>query len=62
MTTPAPRAPRFLMVSEVAAQLHVSTKTVRRRIARGELRVHQIGRQHRIAEDDFTLFLAKARK
>jgi excisionase family DNA binding protein len=50
MTMSASRALHFLSVSEVAELLKVSPKTVRRWIERGDLHVHQIGRQHRIAE------------
>jgi excisionase family DNA binding protein len=49
-------------VADVAARLHVCTKTVRRLIEAGELHVHQIGRQHRIAEDDLLAFIAQRRK
>ncbi len=61
MTTSTPRGPRLLAVGDVAEQLNVSTKTVRRWIKRGELHVHHLGRLHRIAEDDLRLFLGKAR-
>ena len=44
-------------VADVAARL-----TVRRAIEDGELHVHQIGRQHRIAEDDLLAFIAQKRK
>jgi excisionase family DNA binding protein len=50
MTNSTPRAPHFFSVAEVAAILEVSAKTVRRWIARGDLRVHQLGRQLRVAE------------
>lgn len=49
-------------VADVAARLHVCSKTVRRLIEAGELHVHQIGRQHRIAEDDLLAFIARSRK
>ncbi len=49
-------------VADVAARLQVCTVTVRRAIAAGELHVHQIGRQHRIAEDDLLAFIAQRRK
>jgi excisionase family DNA binding protein len=52
MTNSTPRAPHFFSVAKVAAILEVSAKTVRRWIARGDLRVHQLGRQLRIAEED----------
>ncbi len=56
------KPPRLLTVPDVAALLKVSVRTVRRWIKGGALHVHQIGRQHRIAEEDLTLFLAKNRK
>jgi excisionase family DNA binding protein len=62
MTNSTPRAPHFFSVAKVAAILEVSAKTVRRWIARGDLRVHQLGRQLRIAEEDLMAFLARNRK
>lgn len=61
MTSMLSRLPRLVSIKEVATQLNVSTKTVRRLIASGELHVHRLGRQIRIAEDDLTVFLAKRR-
>jgi excisionase family DNA binding protein len=58
MTNSTPRAPHFFSVAKVAAILEVSAKTVRRWIARGDLRVHQL----RIAEEDLMAFLARNRK
>jgi excisionase family DNA binding protein len=60
--TTAARLPRLLAVSEVAELLQVCSKTVRRWIARRELRTHRLGRQLRIAEEDLTAFLAQRRK
>jgi excisionase family DNA binding protein len=57
-----PSTPAMLTVADVAGRLQLCTKTVRRAIEVGELHVHQIGRQHRIAEDDLLLFIAKRRK
>jgi len=62
MTKSAARTPRLLLVSEVAEVLKVSIKTIRRWIERGDLHVHQIGRQHRVAEEDLLIFLGKTRK
>lgn len=59
---PASPVPRLLKVTNVAERLAISSKTVRRAIAARELRVHQIGRQHRIAEDDLIAFIARRRK
>ena len=66
MTTPRPaagaRLPRMLTVADMAERLHVSTKTVRRWIERGELHVHRIGRQLRISEEDAATFIGKGRR
>ena len=43
---------RLLTASEVAAWAHVSERTVRRAIARGDLRAGRAGGQLRIAPDD----------
>jgi len=51
-----------LAVSEVAELLQVSSKTVRRWIARQELRTHRLGRQLRMAEEDLAAFLGQRRK
>ena len=56
------RPSRMLTVSDVAERLQVCTKTVRRWIDRSELRVHRIGRQLRISEDDVATFIAVTRK
>ena len=58
---PSP-VPPMLTVTEVAERLKLSTKTVRRNIAAGDLHVHHIGRQHRVAEEDLLAFIAMRRK
>lgn len=58
----APQLPRLLTISEVAVRLRICTKTVRRRIQRGELHVHRIGRQLRISEEELGAFLALNRR
>jgi excisionase family DNA binding protein len=60
--TTAARLPRLLAVSEVAALLQVSPKTVRRWIERRELRTHRLGRQLRVSEEDLAAFLGQRRK
>lgn len=50
------RAP-LLTIKEAAEVFHVSTKTVRRWIAAGDLRAHQLGRQWRIGSDEVERFL-----
>ena len=62
MAAKSVRPARFLSVTSIAEQLQVSTKTVRRWIARGELHVHRVGRQQRIAEEDFAASLAGCRR
>ena len=61
MTTPPVRLPRLFPIKNVAGQLDVSPKSVRRWVERGELHVHRLGRQLRISEDDLALFLNKHR-
>ena len=53
--------PKFLTVQEVADNLAVSAKTVRRLIDRGDLPRHKLGRQVRISERDFRDFVALRR-
>lgn len=55
------RHAQLLNVAEVAARLAVSTKTVRRSITQEDLRVHRLGRQIRISEEDLQAFLARHR-
>ena len=70
MSAKAPLSPRkqappdrlcFYSVDDVAEQLGVSTKTVRRWIAAGDLPVHRLGRQLRISEADLVAFIAQRR-
>lgn len=51
------RSSRHLTIIDVAERLQVSTRTVRRWIDQGELRIHRLGRQLRVTEDDLALFL-----
>jgi len=52
---------QFYTVDDIAGALGVSSKTVRRRIAEGQLRAHRIGRQLRISADDFRAYVALQR-
>jgi len=52
----------MLSPADVAALLQVSTKTVRRWIEAGELRVYTLGRQLRVSEDDLSAFVKSKRK
>ncbi|MFN0191999.1 MAG: helix-turn-helix domain-containing protein [Aestuariivirga sp.] len=51
-TTGTNQSKRFLSVAEVAGELGVSSKHVRRMIARGDLRIYRFGKVIRIARDD----------
>jgi excisionase family DNA binding protein len=53
---------RFFSPGQVAEQLGLSTKTIRRWIDRGELHVHRLGRQIRISEEDLAAFLRGHRR
>jgi len=48
---------RFYTVSQVAALLAISSRSVRRWIAAGELLAHKFGRQVRISEIDLRAFV-----
>ena len=61
MLPPAKPHPRLLSVEETAHELHVSTKTVRRLIDRGELGAHRIGRCLRVSADALRLYLNRSR-
>jgi len=52
----------FLTITETAERLKVSPKTVRRWIARGDLKIHRFGRQIRVSEGDFKAFTARHRE
>lgn len=55
-------APRMFAVTEIAEQLGVCSKTVRRWMARGDLHAHVLGRSVRVSQDDLDAFLAKQRR
>ena len=52
---------QLLDVPAVAHRLDVSEKTVRRLIARGELRAYRVGRLLRVSEEELGRFLAASR-
>jgi excisionase family DNA binding protein len=60
MTKPT-RIPRMLAVTDIAELTRVSTRTVRRWIDSGDLRVHRLGRQVRVSEEDLAAFLNQRR-
>lgn len=63
-SSPIPDGPRnqgargqLLDIPAVARRLDVCDKTVRRLIARGELRAHRIGRLLRVSEEELRRFI-----
>ncbi len=58
----ATRLPRMLTVEQVAAQLQVSPRTIRRWITAGDLRAHHLNALVRTAEDDLATFLNQHRR
>ncbi len=59
---PSPRpGERFLSVAEVAKQLGVSEKMVRRKIASGDWPAHRVGKLLRVSERTLTASLTRAR-
>ena len=54
--------PRLFTIAELAQRLSVSTKTIHRWIAAGDLRTHKLGRQVRIAEEDAVSFVSRGRR
>jgi excisionase family DNA binding protein len=52
---------RYLGVAGVAKRLDVSKKTVRRKIAAGELPAHRVGKLLRIGERDLATYAEKSR-
>jgi excisionase family DNA binding protein len=61
MTLSTSRLPRLLTVAETAVYLRLCTKTVRRKIAQGELAAHRDGRVVRIAEPDLLAYTARCK-
>lgn len=53
---------RFHTIKEVAEQLRISEKTVRRWIEADALPAHKFGRQWRISNDDLRAYCALSRK
>ena len=52
---------RVFTIAEVAEDLKVATRTVRRRITAGELVVHRFGNVVRVAASDLRAFLERHR-
>ena len=57
-----PSAHPLLDVLDIAKRLGVSTKSVRRMIARGELPIHRIGRLIRVSELDYHNYVVERRQ
>jgi excisionase family DNA binding protein len=55
-----PPAGRLRSLGEVADYLGVSIRTVRRLIARGELRAHRVGRSLRIQDAELAAYVTAA--
>ena len=55
----AKHLPRFFTVTQVADLLAVSTRSVRRWVANGELFAHKFGRTVRISEIDLRAFVER---
>ena len=53
---------RFCTIQQIAEQIGVSDKTVRRWIASGDLKAHKFGAAVRISADDLRAFLALHRQ
>ena len=64
--TPKPARPpetiELYTLTQIAHKAHVSVKTVRRLVARGELQTHRIGAQIRVSEGDWQAYLARNRQ
>ncbi len=61
-TVAGPGFPRLFSIDRVAELCGVSSKTVRRWIARKLLPVHRLGRQLRISQPDLAAFLMRSRQ
>ena len=62
MSRPTTAAANLLSVEQVAQRLVISSKSVRRLVDTGALKVHRIGRLLRVAEEDLRLFLSTRRQ
>jgi len=57
-----PRPAEFLTVSQLAEELAVADRTVRRWIDAGKLHIHRLGRQIRISREDADTFVGGCRR
>jgi excisionase family DNA binding protein len=60
--TPSLKLPHLLSVSELAEYLGVSSKTITRRIQRGEIRAHRFGQLLRISDEDALAYIGAHRR
>ena len=51
----------MMSVAEIANKLNVTTKTVQRWIAEKRLPAYQFGREYRIKEEDFNMFVESSK-
>ena len=59
---PPPAIDQLHNLDEIARRLNVSTKMVRRLIARGELDYHQVGRLKRISDQQYSEYLSHVKR
>lgn len=52
----------YYLVSEVAEKLRVSDMTIYRYIKAGKISAHKIGKEYRIAHDEFERFMESTKK
>jgi excisionase family DNA binding protein len=52
---------RFLSIAEVAKRLDVSEKTVRRKVASGDLPAHRVGKLLRVSEGNLRAYVTRPR-
>jgi len=52
----------FISVNQAASMMSVCPKTVRRRIADGDLTAHRLGRLLRISLDDYRAYVSSQRE
>lgn len=53
---------RLLTLDDVAARLHVSTRTVRREIKAGRLRVKKVGRKPLVTDREFEAYVSASER
>jgi excisionase family DNA binding protein len=56
-----PLSPKLHLIDEAAEILRTSTRTVRRRIAKGEIKACRVGRLVRLHPDDLAAYIDRRR-